>query len=236
MVSQISLRWRAKKAFTMIELIFAIVVIGVTLLTVPLMIETNNKALERNMAQEAIFLAAALISVESTDAWDTNSIVATGNPDDYVLAKILDTSAVNTTYGRVALGVAPAQINTNVRRGGILADKHRQFFDFNTTAGAPNGGFSPPAQGGIVNYVLPIDNAVAAATDYKEAYNNTARRLYVADGSNGTDVFSTAATGVSNLKMIEVTVPLATSAEGMQVVLRAYTANIGEADYAKRSF
>ena len=34
-----------RAAFTMIELIFAIVVIGVTVLTVPLMIETNNRSL-----------------------------------------------------------------------------------------------------------------------------------------------------------------------------------------------
>ena len=51
---------RVRHAFTMIELIFAIVVIGVTLLTIPLMIETNNTAMERNLAQEAIFLASAL--------------------------------------------------------------------------------------------------------------------------------------------------------------------------------
>ena len=235
MVAGSLLHLKMRRAFTMIELIFAIVVIGVTLLTVPMMIETNNKALERNLAQEAIFLAAALLSVESTNAWDANSIVATGNADDYVLAKILDVGQPNTTYGRMVLGVAPALITTNIRRGGVMADKHRQFFDFNATAGAPNGGLTPPAQVGTINYVLPIDNAVASATDYKEAYNNTAKSQYVADGSNGVDVFSTAATGVSNLKMIEVTVPL-TNSDAQQVVLRAYMANIGESDYLKRSF
>lgn len=226
-------------AFTMIELIFAIVVIGVTLLTVPLMIETNNKAMERNLVQEAIFLASSLISVESTQAWDANSIVPTGNPDDYVLSKILDTSntqatAVGTVYGRTAIGAAP--IITNIRRGGILADKHRQFYDFNASAGAANNGFTTPQQAGTVTYTLAIDNSLASATDYKQAYasNNNARRLYVADGANGIDTFSTLATGVSNLKMLEVSIPV--DGDIPKVVLRTYTANIGEADYAKRSF
>ena len=213
----------------MIELIFAIVVIGVTLLTVPLMIQTNNTAMERNLAQEAIFLAAALLSIESTNAWDVNSIDTTINPlntNDYVLAKILDVGAVNSRYGRVAVG----GINTNMRQGGVLADKHRQFFDFNVITG-----FTTPAQGAApVGYALPIDAAVASAADYKEVYGNNAVSQYVADGSNGTDLFTTVASGVSNLKMVQITLPVSNSSQ--TVVLRTYTANIGESDYAKRSF
>ena len=226
----------------MIELIFAIVVIGVTLLTVPLMIETNNKAMERNLIQETIFLASSLISVESTQAWDANSIVNTGNPDDYVLSKILDTgktqaTAVGTVYGRTSVGVA-APIITNIRRGGILADKHRQFYDYNATASAANNGFTIPQQVGTTTFTLVIENSLSSATDYKQSYAsvNNAKRQYVADGSNGVDVLSTAATGTSNLKMIEVSVPVPGMGDVPQVVLRAYTANIGEADYAKRSF
>ena len=129
-----------RSAFTMIELIFAIVVIGVTLLTVPLMIQTNNKSLERSLSQEAIFLAAALLSSESTKAWDANSIVSTGSTDEYVLAKILDVGALGTTYSRTNIGTAGAPIYSNVRQGGLREDKHRSFFDYNASAGAPNGG------------------------------------------------------------------------------------------------
>jgi len=234
MVTSKSIHCQARKAFTMIELIFAIVVIGVTLLTVPLMIQTNNTAMERNLAQEAIFLGAALLSMESTNVWDANSVDTTVdplNPDAYVLAKILDIGgAINTIYGRVAVGV-PA-INTNMRRGGILADKHRQFFDFNTSVGALNGGFSPPAQGSApVSFILAKDPSAGNAFDYKENYGNNAISQYVADAA---DLFTTGSTGVSNLKMVQVTLPVTNSSQ--TVVLRIYKANIGESDYAKRSF
>ncbi len=222
-----------RSAFTIIELIFAIVVIGVTLLTVPLMIETNNKSLERSLSQEAIFLAAALLSSESTKEWDANSIVSTSNADEYVLAKILDVGALGaTTYSRTNIGTVGAPIYSNVRQGGLREDKHRSFFDYNASVGAPNGGLSRPAQTQTINFVLPIDNALAAATDYKLAYTNSASRMYVADTGNILTIVDLNAT-VTNLKMIEVTVPVL---GGGDVVLRTYTANIGEVDYAKRSF
>lgn len=221
-----------RSAFTMIELIFAIVVIGVTLLTVPLMIQTNNKSLERSLSQEAIFLAAALLSSESTKAWDANSIVSTGSTDEYVLAKILDVGALGTTYSRTNIGTAGAPIYSNVRQGGLREDKHRSFFDYNASAGAPNGGLTKPAQTATINYVIPIDPGLAAASDYKLAYSNTASRMYVADTGNVLTIVDLNTT-VKNLKMIEVKVPVV---GGGEVVLRTYTANIGEADYAKRSF
>ena len=221
-----------RPAFTMIELIFAIVVIGVTLLTVPLMIETNNKSLESSLSQEAIFLAAALLSSESTKEWDANSIVGTSSADEYVLAKILDVGALGGTYSRTNIGTAGAPIYSNIRIGGLREDKHRAFYDFNASAGAPNGGLSTPAQTMTINFALPIDNALAAASDYKVGYTNSASRMYVADTGDVLTIIDLNNT-VTNLKMIEVTVP---ALDGSNVVLRTYTANIGEVDYAKRSF
>ena len=222
-----------RSAFTMIELIFAIVVIAVTLLTVPLMIETNNKSLERSLSQEAIFLAAALISSESTKEWDANSIVSTGSTAEYVLAKILDVGTLGATvYSRTNIGTVAAPIYSNIRQGGLREDKHRSFFDYNASVGAANAGLSIPAQTDTENYVIPIDSGLAVASDYKLAYTNTASRMYVADTGDVLTIIDLHAT-VTNLKMIEVKVPVV---GGGEVVLRTYTANIGEADYAKRSF
>jgi len=215
----------ARSAFTLIELVFAIVVIGVTVLTVPLMIETNNRATEGNLAQEAIFLVSSVLSTTTTFVWDDNSIVATGSADDFVLSKVLDVDAIGSEYGRTAT-------DSNTRIGGLSQDKHRQFFDYNIS----NPAQSAPAQAGDINLNVPLDNSVADISGFKQAYSIAARRVYVSDTTAAPFIFSTVSQGaaLSNLKMTEVAI----SGEDGAVIarLRAYTANIGEVDYAKRRF
>jgi len=209
----------------MIELIFAIVVIGVTVLTVPLMIQTNNKATEGNLAQEAIFLVSSVLSATTTFVWDDNSVVATDSPDAFVLSKVLDVDPIGTEYGRTAP-------DSNTRRGSLREDKHRQFFDYNAT----NPAQSAPAQTGDMNLVVSLDNSVADISGFKQAYSVSAKRVYVSDATAEPFIFSTQSQGavLSNLKMIEVAI---LGEDGTTISrLRAYTANIGEVDYAKRRF
>lgn len=208
-----------RQAFTMIELIFAIVVIGVTVLTVPLMIETNNKALEGNVAQEAIFLTSSVLSVTTTLVWDENSIVSTPGTDNYVLAKILDVGAVNSTYGRT-------NADSNIRVGGLNQDLHRQFFDY-------NGGGVAPGAPLTETLTASLEDSAANISGFKQAYSVVAKRYYVSDDL-GSGILSTAASGVSNLKLTEVSI----QGEDGEIIakLRAYTANIGEVDFARRSF
>ena len=210
-----------RAAFTMIELIFAIVVIGVTVLTVPLMIETNNRSLEGSLDQEAIFLASAALSLTTTLVWDNRSIVSTATSDDYVLAKVLDVGAVGSTYGRT-------DVNSTLRIGGIREDKHRQFFDYNES----NISQYTPIQTGDASLAFGGD-IDPAALGLKQAYNVVISRGYVNDGTNS---FDTDLTGKAptNLKMTKIEI----YGEDTELisVLRAYTANIGEVDYESRSF
>lgn len=207
-----------RAAFTMIELVFAIVIIGVTVLTVPMMIETNNKAHENSSKQEAIFLISSVLSEKTAQVWDDRSIVATGSADNYVLSKMLDVGNVGTKYGRTA-------IDSNIRIGGLREDKHRQFFDY-------NGSMITPAQTGDVTEEVTITASDAGLAGYKQAYTVDTLSGYVPDS---TDEFSSSTQGTpSNLKMREVRI----YEENGELVarLRAYTANIGEVDYAKRRF
>ena len=208
-----------RAAFTMIELIFAIVVIGVTVLTVPLMIETNNKALEGNLAQEAIFLTSAVLSMTTTLVWDNRSVVSTASTDDYVLAKILDVNVPNHRR---------ASLDSTLRVGGMDEDKHRQFFDYNDS----NTTQHTPAQvgDGTLDFEGDVDTT---ALGYKFNYGVVINRGYVPDASGEFEGTLTNS-GPTNLKMTEVRI---SGEDGELItVLRAYTANIGEVDYAKRSF
>lgn len=60
--------------FTMIELIFAIVIIGVSVMSLPTMTNIINKGIESNLVQEAIFAASTELMGASSGYWDENSM------------------------------------------------------------------------------------------------------------------------------------------------------------------
>lgn len=68
-----------KSAFTLIELIFAIVIIGIAALSLPMMSQVTASGSEKSLAQEAIFIAFTEITKVTSSAWDENSRV--GNND-----------------------------------------------------------------------------------------------------------------------------------------------------------
>ncbi|RUM67144.1 MAG: hypothetical protein DSZ06_01895 [Sulfurospirillum sp.] len=63
-----------KKGIALIELIFAIVVIGITLMAVPNLIATTTKASRNAVTQESISSAVSHISMVMSEFWDENSI------------------------------------------------------------------------------------------------------------------------------------------------------------------
>ncbi|MEN8146912.1 MAG: type II secretion system protein [Campylobacterota bacterium] len=220
-----------RSAFTMIELIFAIVILAVVMLTIPLMIQVNNKALEGSAAQEAIFLVSAVLSETTTRVWDTNSIV--GDDAGYSISKILDIGLPGTGgYTRTA-------VDSSVRVGGLDEDLHRSFVDYNAT-----DPLTSPDLGDGLTETLPHDitDSVSDIEGYKSSFTITATRQYVNDTSLApTFVFATSAPGAqSNMKMTEVVITAPNIDPALPddeiVRLRAYTCNIGEIDYAKRRF
>ena len=217
-------------AFTMIELIFAIVLISVVVLTIPTMIAVNNKALEGNAAQEAIFLVSSVLSETTTLIWDDNSDDVSGI--NFALSKILDT---NTTGSAV---YHRPDLNTSVRTGGLEQDLHRRFFDLDTH----------PAQTTKIIVSQPLNNSVAAIGGYKNQYTIVATREYASDTPHAGTVADPfeftvpnigvgAASTVTNVKMTQVEINATIDGTNAVIArLRAYTCNIGESDYAKRRF
>jgi len=62
-----------RPAIAMIELIFAIVIIGITLLSAPMIISQSVQSINTNLKQEAIAAAASQISLILTYPWDEKS-------------------------------------------------------------------------------------------------------------------------------------------------------------------
>lgn len=81
-----------KLAFTMIELIFAIVVIGISVISIPVISQVSQSGLEKNLAQEAILLTSADIIRAMSGKWDENS-----KPDNIDFEYIVFTSDAEVT-------------------------------------------------------------------------------------------------------------------------------------------
>lgn len=199
-----------RRAFTLIELVFAIVVISIAVVTLPMMIQVNNKGIEDSMVQEAIFAASAELMGASAGYWDANSMA-----DNAVshLSRVID------------IGVIPCNNDNNdtrfrLRPGHIAQPLHRRCLDSNTTiaSNASGGLYSlDDADDGITSKVMFTDNVTE-----EEGYKQTYRSLVSVnqDAAN------------PNIKHVNINV---TDSNGNLVtILRMQSANIGEIDYYKR--
>ena len=209
----------------MIELVIAIVVMGIAMMTLPMMLTTvqNNNAFA--MQQEAILMARTQLGDILTYPWDENS------EDSSFNVAILDTSG-DTDFNR-----------TN-RIGLVNEDKRRKFFTTSTTAtiiGADAGDIIPDDiddfNTNIKNLTNSADTNVTIGYKISDS-NMTISVNYVLDTTNyplTTFDFNTTSVGTTtNIKMIEVA--LKNSLLDNNITLRAFSSNIGAGQLLRRTF
>lgn len=225
---------KLRKASSMIELVIAIVVMGIAVMTLPLMLERTQANNAFAMQQEAILAARTQIGDMLTYPWDENSI-----QNDVV-------------------GVLNVHINSDdeldrnitIRRvGHVLADKRRKFFnaDINATTIANLGRDGAEL---IPNDIDDFDTVVptkltssgedAGVFDYRYDLNMTTTVSYVDDSADyfaqnmAVFTFDTnASLRTTNIKMVELTL----RGNGLsQFTLRAYSTNIGGSQFLRRDW
>jgi len=113
-----------RAAFTFIELIFAIVVIAISVMSLPMMIQVLSNNMDKNLVQEAIFAAATELNEATTTHWDENSLDANNTNG---LADVINVD--NSCESNASLS------NYRLRTGHILQPLHRKCLsDLNVTA------------------------------------------------------------------------------------------------------
>lgn len=214
---------KLRKASSMIELVIAIVIMGIAVMTLPLMLERVQANNAFAMQQEAILAAKTQLGDMITYPWDENSL------KNNVVA-VLDTQSAS--YQR--------EVNTTRRIGHVKQDKRRKFFN-NTT----NASVIGTATNNIIdiadfdtdvaelNKLNAADADFAGTLDYRFDFNMTTSVRYINDNPVNF-VFSDAnISTTSNIKMITVTL------QGDNIStfqLRAYSSNIGESELLRRSY
>ena len=144
-----------KSAFTMIELIFAIVIIAISVMSLPMVTQVTQRGIENSILQEAVFAASAELMGATAGYWDENSMQDSA---DSHLSRVIDITG---------------DCIANLRPGHIAQQYHRRCLN-NTGTGANN------AAGGVV---WDLDNAehgdadmftdtITDATGYKETYQS----------------------------------------------------------------
>ncbi len=224
-----------RHAFTMIELIFAIVIMSIVIISMPMLMRTNSKAMEANIIQEAIFSTSATIMQNLSYPWDNDS-----NTSDGSYNKIVAIPNGTVAYNRYYNSQGTHDTNGSFRVGNILENGHRRFHSYTSldanitslTTTNPN----PLCQKSTVSQFI---NNGATASGYKNTYETVTTISYIPDINNANAIFVFAATGETttptNIKLVTVTIKNYQTQKSL-VVLKSYTANIGETDFASRTY
>ena len=212
-----------RSAMSLIELVFTIVIMGIAVMSLPLILTQVQRNDAFAMQQEAILAAKAKLGNILTYEWDHNSYDLTASRS-FVLTTVSPDTELDcngTTFRRLghvnadsrrkcsATGASASAIGADAGDGGNFTD----IDDFD----GDSINISASAEGaGTLDYIfdLNLSTNITYAAD-SAAYNVSPVVFTLNPDNNAT---------VTNIKTISVTV----SGGDQNITLRAFTCNIGE--------
>lgn len=220
-----------KRAFSLIELIFSIVVIAIAISTLPSVTKRVLDSSEFVVNQEAIWLSTSAIYNIMAYKWDEASSQSGGD------RKVLDVTTIGD-FNRSSLNTPD-----NYRIGHIIVDGRRKFHNSVTYATNPSNLGSDGDLDDIDDFIgdkilsyLSVANSVSTF-DYKNlTYTSNVNVKYISDSLNSGSyrndsniTFKLTRSGLNqttNIKLIELN--LSTSKKSNFLNLVAFSSNIGE--------
>ena len=211
---------RKKSAFTLIELIFSMVIIGIAFTVLPKILQLASKASVQNLRGEAMYNAVAYIGLIKSTAWDENNT----KYDD-----ILHVQAGNSDYD------CNSSASNPIRIGGFTGSRNCKN---NKNASLTLGMES--SDDNIPNDMDDFTDINATNYNGSRDYNLSVTVKYVKDINESDDTFpSLEKSDSTNTKEINVTVEVNTkkSALGTSLVRMSFTAqNIGQQRINRRNW
>jgi prepilin-type N-terminal cleavage/methylation domain-containing protein len=214
-------------AFTLIELIFAIVVIALSVMSLPMMKQIVSSGMEKNLAQEAIFTAISEMNLATTYAWDESSLLdsnVTGNVDK--LSRVVNTNNECNNSGRLDDASVPIMSRVGHINRRCLNDLTIPLYPANTNSCPDcNLSLNTVVHGNRSTFEVGGGTSVSG---YKIAYKS---KLDVERCDGNCVDFG----DPNNINMKEITVTIQNDKNETITILRTYSANIGEVSYHRRS-
>jgi len=227
-----------RTAFTMIELLFAIVIISISVVSIPVMTQITARGVEENIKQEAIFAASAKVMQVLSYPWDEASIDLNNSTS---MELVVDIGANTGIYARKSIAGAN-ETNQSFRIGHIRQDNHRKMFTYDnnmsddgfssfvTNLGDDDGNSTGmDEQSGSYAF----SNVLGSASGYKDSYTNVVNVGYIADTGAPFMFSQTVGTTPTNMKVVQVRID---GRDGEITTLYAYSANIGEVELYSRRY
>ncbi len=206
-----------RAAFTFIELIFAIVVIAVSVLSLPVMNQVISKGTDSALIQEAIFAAATELNQVVTYRWDENSLESTSP-----YAKVL---RVNANDCNASIDKRAGHIVIASGKDTHRMCTHNTLLRPSVTLGKDGGDLDDIDDN--IKSLGPLYVGTADAQGYKKTGMKS--KIDVAYAA-----FNDITATEKNMKKITVTV---VDEDGNDVVvLSTYSANIGEVEYYTKRY
>lgn len=218
-----------RRGVSMIELIFAIVVMGISIMTIPAMLTQSSSAILVSTQQEAILAGSTKMGNILSHSWDINQTDGVRNGG---YAKVI----------RATDGDSELDINaTTFRRvGHFQGDKRRRAYqDFLATdASINNTGNTHLGSFAGTDYQLVDANG---SGDYIREYETNTTVFFIDDSAAYSDVnlsfnFSDSDVGDTNPTNIKFVNMIVTSPDDSDVKVRlfSFSSNIGQTQLLKR--
>lgn len=231
-----------RKAIAMIELIFAIVIMGIVLMSAPMLISTAYKSGYVALQQESIAAASSEIGMILTHHWDERDtdenlsapILITGGDDDLNESISLVDGNLTGVRGGTSIfskrnfltSVGGRLDATAVSSLGDDGGDKDDIDDFDTlSSNLYDEESTTTSEGDIIDKNVELNTTVSYINDTPTA------GTYAGTGNSITLPFSTTAvtTNTTNIKMVNVTLTTTRTEVEMakKIVLKAFSCNIG---------
>jgi len=219
-----------RKAASMLELVIAIVVMGIAVMTLPILLLKTQNNNEYTLQQEIILAARTKMGDTLTYRWDENSLI-----DDKIFVLVTD--------GDSDLNISsPGSIR---RIGHVLGSKRRKFVnDLNSSTPVANLG----PDGGDLDDIddfngktdtLEIGSQITSLDYHFTDFNLTTAVAYISDNANYGNqnlnfTFDTNASATtSSIKMLTLKVK---GPNNIPFTIRSYSCNIGENELLRKAY
>ena len=235
-----------RKAIAMIELIFSIVIMGIVLMSAPMLISTSTKSAYVGLQQESIATAASQIGMILTRHWDEGN-TGTGTAPVLTTNGHLELNTNGTTGRRAGTPLLSSERGFFLSSGGTLAASDVANFttendlddidDFHGQVSTLTVYNSEEAETTTGNY---IDKDISIQTTVSYISDTPTSGSYLGTSATVTldDPFNNAAVGTSSIKLINVSLTSTNTAvelNSKNIILNAFSCNIGTYDLNERS-
>lgn len=221
-----------RKAASMLELVIAIVVMGIAVMTLPLILTQSQNSNALALQQEVILATKTKLGYILAYEWDANSYDANAS-----VSRVL-----NTTNS--ASADSDFNATTTRRIGHVSADNRRRLRD-DMASPTPSGSASwgNAALLDMDDFHNKVEHTTVVAADMDYVFNlelNSSvtyindSALYTNQDINFTFDASSTPANPTNIKMI--TVRTKDTSNNVNIILRAFASNIGESGIAKKEW